>query len=439
MDLEVNKKQNRKVTIFAIVLSVISIGLLVAGFLLVSSEKVVLLQSLSNLSGKVEKLLDNNTLYDKIATSDNIGIKANINLTSDYANAGLQFNYLENKKDKKSKLDLDISMSDQDLLGLEGVLANDNLYLYVDNITSKYYYTALEYTSVLSSLKANDYDKLISLIKETFTDYINDKDIEKEKVEITYKGKTKKVNKLTYAVTNKAIADMITNFVDSLKKDKALLESISSYTKQTTEELIEQLDNFVSTLTYDEVEVGCYYNVYYYGFNKIVKYELTDASKNVVVDYKVEDKETINFYQDGTSIMSLEVTKNKGQFDFKGFIKNVEDGIEMPFNGNLKDDTLTININSDGANVRLSITSTNSGYSYKNKLALSVVSEGQEVNLGTLDIDYEYYFDEKVNADLSNSVSVEEMTEADLTVIQNNLMNHPIYQLFMSISGNLSM
>lgn len=443
MEQELNKKQNRKVTVFAIVLSIISIGLLVVGFLLVSSDKVVMLQSISNLSSKFEKTFDDSDLLDKMATSKDLGVKTTLNLTSDYANANLVFDYLENKDDKKSAFDVEFSMDNQSLLGFDGALANDSVYFYVDDITPTYYYTALEYVSVLSSLEGNDYDKILTLLKETVTDYIDNDEIKKEKVEITYNGKDKKVNKLSYAVTNKVVVEIVTNFFDSLKKDTDLLTKVAQYFGVTNDEFMTGLNNISKQLTYTEVETGLYYNVYYYGFNKIVRYELADASNKLVIEYTVADKEIINLYSDNKVAMSLEVVDNKNQYDFSGFIKDTEEGVEIPFTGNLKDDTLTIILEQDSAYVKLAITSTEeikeNNYIYKNKIVLSGISEGTEVTVGTLDINLEYYFNEKVDTDLSNSVEVNQITETDLTTIQNNLMNHPLYQLIMGMSGDIGL
>lgn len=443
MEEQLNKKQNKKVTIFAIVLSVISIGLLIAGFLLVSSDKVVMLQSLSNLFNKFDNALDNSSLYDKVASSKNVGIKANFNLTSDSATANLVVNYLENQDDKKSRLELDLTMSDQKLLGLDGALANDNVYFYVDDITPSYYHTALEYANIISSLKSNDYDKLMDLLKESVSDYIDDDEIKKEKVEITYNGKDKKVNKLSYAVTNEAIKGMVTNFVDSLKNDKELLKNVAEYMGTTTDELNEMLDSLLKELTYDEVETGFYYNVYYYGFNKIVRYELADVNDNPVIEYTVGDKEILNLYgEDDTVAISIEVEeKQNNQYAISGFIYDSENDTKMPFTGGLKDDTLTLVVTQDGVDIKLAITSTeeikDNSYVYKNKFVLSASALGEEMDLGTLDSSIEYYFGEKVDFDVSNSVDVNLISEEDLTIIQNNIMNHPIYQLINSLAGTM--
>lgn len=444
MEEQLVQKQNKKVTIFAIVLSVISIGLLVAGFLLVSSDKVVMLQSLSNLFNKFDSVLDNSSLYDKIASSNDIGIKADINLVSEQASvdANLVVNYLENKTDKKSKLDFDLTMSDQKMLGLEGALANNNIYFYVDDITPSYYHTVLEYASVISSLKGNDYDKLMTLVKESVSDNVDDNDIEKKKVEITYNGKDKKVNKLSYAVTNETLKEIITSFIDSLKKDKELLKNLSNYMGITTNEMKQMCDDLISDMKFDEVETIFYYNVYYYGFNKIIKYELADIDNKPVIEYTVGDKEILNFYgEDNKVVISIEVEKKQKQSNISGYIYNSSDDTKMPFTGTLKNDTLTLIVTKDGIDLKLAITSTeeekDNSYIYNNKFVLSASALGQEMEMGSLDIKLEYYFGQKVDVDVTKSVDISEITETDMTIIQNNLMNHPIYQLINSLSGEM--
>ena len=99
MDQEQNKKQNRKVTLFACLLSFLSIGLLVFGFTLVSSDKVVMLQSISNLSSRFNQALDSDSLLlDKISSSNNVGIRLNMNTNYQDSTSTLLLDYLENKE-----------------------------------------------------------------------------------------------------------------------------------------------------------------------------------------------------------------------------------------------------------------------------------------------------------------------------------------------------
>ena len=438
MDLEFKKSQNRKVTIFAIVLSVISIGLLVAGFLLVSSDKVVMLQSVSNLSSKLEKMvLKDSDLYDKVANLNDLGVRTTVRLTSDYMNAGLELDYLENKADQKSQFNANLSINDQNVLALDGALANEHIYMYIADITPTYYHTTLEYVSFLSSLERNDYDKLLTMLKSAITDYIDEDAIRKEKVEILYNGNAKKVNKLSYPITNQVMAEVSTNFVTLLKQDKELLTHLAEYFDITSEEIETGLDNFVESLDYDNVEVACYYNVYYYGFNKIVSYELADANNRPVFEYKTDQKETINLYLEEENIFSLEITKNKTQYDFTGVIRDIENNEEISYHGTLQGNTMTIVVNQNDVDIQFVITSEeeikDNHYLYQTKVTLSGVADGVEVTVGTLDVDLEYYFNEKVNVDLSNSIDISEVTEEDIEMIQNNIMNHPIYQLFANL------
>ena len=190
MEKEFNNKQNRKLTVFACILSVVSIGLLVFGFIAVSSNKVILLQSISNLFNKLDYIdEDSKVLTDKIISSSDVGIRSNIKVSSSIINGNLSIDYLENKKDKKSELDLDFSVSGQKLIGANLNFSDDNLYMFVDDITPNYYYTTQEFISLTSGLNSSDSDKLVDLLKEAVTDYIDNNDIAKKMLLIITKIK----------------------------------------------------------------------------------------------------------------------------------------------------------------------------------------------------------------------------------------------------------
>lgn len=434
------QKQNKKVTIFAILLSIVSIGLLVFGFSLVSSDKVVLLQSISNLYGRVEDSFENNSeLLDKIATSKNIGIRSNIGFNYDSSSVGLSLNYLENKDSKKSKLDLDVTMNNEKLIGGDVALADNNVYFSVDDITPNYYYTAFEYMSFISGLESNDYDKILDTLKESVTDNISDDNLKKEKVTISYNGKDKKVNKITYEITNKALKNVVTSFVDSLKKDKKLLENIASYLDMETDEIIKSLDNFLEEIKVEEEKVLCNYVVYYYGFNKIIGYELVELESNAVLEYKVQDKESIILSQEDVQILVLNIQNNKKDYTFDGFITSEES--EVKFYGSLSGNNLIFSVVSEGTEFKANITSSNiekdNSFITTTNIILSTIVDGTETELGKLDLSTEYYFGEEVSINLNNSVDINNITEEETQVIYNNLMNHPIYQIVSSLMTGL--
>lgn len=440
MNSEISKKQNKKVIIFAIILSVLSIGLLIFGFMLVSSDKVVMLQSISNLSNKFNYMFEeDHSLLDKLSTAKDIGIKSKLNLTTNDMNASLSFDYLENKEDQKSSLTLDTLLNEQALLNANLVASDNNAYFFLDNITPHYYHTPFEYVSFMSGLSSKDYDKIFALLKETVTDYIDNSDIQKEKVKVLYHGKQKKVNKLTYTITTKTVKEIATKLIDNIKEDTTLLNNISSYLKQSKEETIQNFDEFLKSLDYDQESSLFEYHVYYYGFNQIFAYELQEVESKITLEYKIDEKEMIQISCGGFVFFSLEVSKNKNQYDFNGYIQSF--GLDKyPFTGYVTSDTMKLLVSFDENDFQIMIHSSkqerDNNYLYQNNITVSSMQGDQETQLISLDIDVEYYFNQKVNMSLDNSTPISEITDEELAVIQNNIQNHPIYELFQILLEN---
>lgn len=439
MEQEFNKKQNRKLTVFACVLSVISIGLLVFGFVAVSSNKVVMLQSLSNLNSKFDSLLEENkVLLDKIASSKDVGFKTNINVSVNELIAqdmsfDLGINYLENRDDQKSKLNLSFSSNDEEILGGQLALANQRVYGFINNITPRYYYTSLEYYSLLSSLNSKDSEKVWSLLKDTVSDYIDNKDIKKEKATINYNGKDKKVNKLSYTITGKDIKEIVNKYFDTLKKEKALFTNIANVANLSEEELRNNIDTVLNSFN-DLDGNGLVYSVYYYGFNKIVQYELTTIDNSAMLQYKTGKTDTINLSNNGICFLSLEITKNKKHYDFNGYVLD-DNNAKLNFSGKTEDNKTEITFNTETGDLKLEITTSNdnAAFKYASVIKASVSTSGVMLDLGTLNVKTEYYFDQKVDLSLSDSIDINEITEEDYNTIYDNFMNHPLYSIYQSI------
>ena len=433
MDQNLVKKQSHKMTLFAIILSVISIGLLVFGFFMVSSDKVVMLQSISNLTSKLDKIYEDSELMDKIASSKNIGVRSKIELSSEPLglDATLDLDYLENKNDKKSNLAFKLSSSDTVLLDLNTVLASNNLYLFVDQLTPNYYYTALEYFTVFSELNSKDYEKIVDVVKNSIIDTIDNDDIKKEKVTISYNGKDKKVNQLTYEINKDVIYSILNKMITEIKNDKELLTSFSLAMGIDSDDLITNLNQLLGDIKDSKDNSVLYYTVYYYGFNKIVQYELSDGE--VMLQYKVEDKEIISLYSEDEVLLSLEIKKNKKQYDFSGFIKNNE--LEkLNYSGTLDGNELTLLFDVDGQSVKITVNNVSNNYKETVNITLASVVEQVEQVVLTLKVNNEYYFDQKVDVNLDDSVNIENITEEELNTLTENLENHPIFQLFNNFS-----
>lgn len=428
MDQEQNKKQNRKVTLFACLLSFLSIGLLVFGFTLVSSDKVVMLQSISNLSSRFNQALDSDSLLlDKISSSNNVGIRLNMNTNYQDSTSTFLLDYLENKEDKKSRLDFTVSKENEKILDLDISLYQKNLYFFIENIMPSYYYTAFNYYSLLSSLSSSDSDKLLSLLKESVTDYIDNDSITSQKVNITYHGKSKKVNKLTYQITNKTVYDILASFIHSVQTDTSLYNNVSSYLKLSKEELDEKCNQLLTQIGKDNKTVLYNYRVYYYGFNQIVSYELEDVTNKVVLKYQKDDKDILEVKKEDTVVLSINISKNKNQYDFEGFINSDK---KYDFTGNIKNNTITVfyHDNEDSYQFSLNLKENIKDNSFSYDYDINVLLNKETVF--TSKINFTYYFNEKIeDIDYTNSTSISDITEEDFNTILEQLKNHPLYDL----------
>ncbi len=433
MDQEQNKKQNRKVTLFACLLSFLSIGLLVFGFTLVSSDKVVMLQSISNLSSRFNQALDSDSLLlDKISSSNNVGIRLNMNTNYQDSTSTLLLDYLENKEDKKSRLDFTVSKENEKILDLDMSLYQKNLYFFIENITPSYYYTAFNYYSLLSSLSSSDSDKLLSLLKESVTDYIDNDSITSQKVNITYHGKSKKVNKLTYQITNKTVYDILASFIHSVQTDTSLYNNVSSYLKLSKEELDEKCNQLLAQIGKDNKTVLYNYRVYYYGFNQIVSYELEDVTNKVVLKYQKDDKDILEVKKEDTVVLSINISKNKNQYDFEGFINSDK---KYDFTGNIKNNTITVfyHDNEDSYQFSLTLKEDVKDNSFSYDYDINVLLN--KVTVFTSKINFTYYFNKKIeDINYTNSTSISDITEEDFNTILEQLKNHPLYDLISSFT-----
>lgn len=433
MDQEQNKKQNRKVTLFACLLSFLSIGLLVFGFTLVSSDKVVMLQSISNLSSRFNQALDSDSLLlDKISSSNNVGIRLNMNTNYQDSTSTFLLDYLENKEDKKSRLDFTVSKENEKILDLDMSLYQKNLYFFIENITPSYYYTAFNYYSLLSSLSSSDSDKLLSLLKESVTDYIDNDSITSQKVNITYHGKSKKVNKLTYQITNKTVYDILASFIHSVQTDTSLYNNVSSYLKLSKEELDEKCNQLLTQIGKDNKTVLYNYRVYYYGFNQIVSYELEDVTNKVVLKYQKDDKDILEVKKEDTVVLSINISKNKNQYDFEGFINSDK---KYDFTGNIKNNTITVfyHDNEDSYQFSLTLKKDVKDNSFSYDYDINVLLNKETVF--TSKINFTYYFNKKIeDINYTNSTSISDITEEDFNTILEQLKNHPLYDLISSFT-----
>ncbi len=398
------KKQARRITIFAIILSVIAIGILVFGFILVSSDKVVMLQSMSNIYNKLEaKVEDNTTLLNKISSSDNIGIKVNYKSGT---SAG-KIDYLENHSDKKSSLALSMIENSVPTMDSSFILEKGKLFMFLTGITPTYYSMDMDYNYYLKMISGDDALKTMELFKDAVSSSVSSKDVSKEKVTINYNGKDKKMNKLTYKVTNKELKEILKEFLDNFKKDDKLVNNVADLMGIKKGELIAGLTVAIGQLPDDE-KLLMNYSTYYYGFNKIVEYDFDIPDSKLVLKYKVEkDKDTYQLNVEGLPILTVE-KDNKGVYTFKGML-------EQPFTGSYDGKVFKINYGQEEIVLNIKKES-----DYKYSYVLKVTDNGVETMNASFDI--ELYFDEKIEQVVTDPIDITTLTPEEQMMF-NQILN----------------
>ena len=99
-------------------------------------------------------------------------------------------------------------------------------------------------------------------------------------------------------------------------------EIFTNIQMQLKEELDEKCNQLLTQIGKDNKTVLYNYRVYYYGFNQIVSYELEDVTNKVVLKYQKDDKDILEVKKEDTVVLSINISKNKNQYDFEGFINS---------------------------------------------------------------------------------------------------------------------
>lgn len=443
-DNEISKKRknNRNITIFAIVLSIVSIGVLVGGFFVLSGPKTIVLQSISNWSGLLKKGLqsENRTIFKEMSSWDRTQLEESVSLQVDpifnlgFDKANFKLTYNVDNKEKKSNFNLGLLVGENSL-DLDGFLANNKFYLKIKDILDKYYYLDMEYISLFEDSSELDSERLIDIIFENLKDSIDGKDCKKSKKSIALGDDTKKVTKISYKVTYQSIVQVVIDILEDIKNDKKLISDFSSLLEQTEDQTTSQMEVFILGLKSEQQKVDqflFYYNVYYYGFNNIVMEELSDDEiavqyyhYNQTEELKIVDIDSKTNYFTFKAIEETNNTKISGfilTYGYQGIYTNTDDKVSLKVTVDFGDkQTLTFEVNNDikeqkdsyQSQINLKLNGSLGGMNFGNGIQLSLLTQykiGQGVDTTVIE----------------DATPIEEMTEEDQLQLLDKISKHPL-------------
>ncbi len=428
---ENSKKKQKTGIILAVVLSVVSILLLGYGFITLTNPKTVLLQSIGRFTnGTKDALGDVNTDFLKdIIKEDKVSVSSNINISmNDQKLFEADLTYLDNRKDKKSAVDISLAQKDEALLDASMILANNNLYLKVKDIMD-YYYTEFTYASLLEEAPVEDYQKVIDYFYDSVKEEINEKDIKKSKETIKLGNKDKKTTKLSYAVTEAKLANILSSTVSKIEKDDKLITALAKSSGVDKMELVNGIKSLQKELK-DAIkkskdEEAIYYNVYYYGFNNIALYELVYGTDSLRV-YEYNDTKEVVLAEDSNSLFTLKMTGKNDNYDISGKI------VDYSYNGtySTKDDksSLSLNFTIEGVIINLKVDENVNVKDHKISTLVSATVMGTTVQA---QVNTVFNTGDTVDTSvIKDAKSFDEISDTELQTIMTNLQKHPLYSLF---------
>ena len=332
-------------------------------------------------------------------------------------NTVMDYNYIVDMEAKKMYFTSSMLLNDQSILGLEYYQNESIGYIFLKNIFDKY--IVIDDINVFSYLENSNnsfadinyvYDKIMASLKAN---------IRKSDIKLaaeTVEGKETK--KISIVLDNKRFKELDEAIEKDLKDDekiKEILNRSTFITESSDEESGEELESDLSLV----------YSIYLTG-NKIIKYslEIEDTANDMI----------LSFIDDTNKSISLEIDEKEV---FRGNITNNNNVITIDFLSNevnvgsitISENNIAFHLNYPMDNINstflvFNFDSTKNGNNIVTNADLSVTASGSNISMFKL-VDnavIEENMANFANINPANNISIDNLTDIDITTIQNNFM-----------------
>ena len=425
---------NKKKTI-AIIVIIIAVGLLVAGGILVYqnySNKNRIVTSFNELKADLEKVIplnnenSNAPIKQTVTGTTTFNINPLLGNSSDGSDiiinnlnsSSFNYQYRLDTEAKKMYLEGSLVQNAAETLGIN-FYQNENIsYIFLRNIFDKY--IMINDNDIFTYLEENQkaiddinyiYDKVIESLGNNITS---------DDIKVSTENNEKKIS---LELDEKRLNEISNNIINDLKNDNRAKEILG-----------ENIDNLDTSNDSNNSDSKSYlaYNIYL-NKNDIATYEfvLNDSENNYSIAYNKKEN-------------SFSIKENDKE-TFKGVISTKDNATTITLTSdNTNIGTITISENNISANIifdeatntslTVNINSLTSENTTTTTADIAISSSGTNIDILSLtDIktitDNVANFD---NIDTTNSIDINNLTETDMTTIQNNLMI--VLYSFMGIS-----
>ena len=415
---------NKKKTI-AIIIIIIAVGLLVAGGILVYqnySNKNRIVTSFNELKADLEKVIPLNNENSNAPVKQTVTGTTTFNINPIFGNSSdgsdiiinnlnnssFNYQYRLDTEAKKMYLDGSLVLNAAETLGIN-FYQNENIsYIFLRNIFDKY--IMINDNDIFTYLEENQkaiddinyiYDKVIESLGNNITS---------DDIKVSTENNEKKIS---LELDEKRLNEISNNIINDLKNDNKAKEILG-----------ENIDNLDTSNDSNNSDSKSYlaYNIYL-NKNDIATYEfvLNDSENNYSIAYNKKEN-------------SFSIKENDKE-TFKGVISTKDNATTITLTSdNTNIGTITISENNISANIifdqatntslTVNINSLTSENTTTTTADIAISSSGTNIDILSLtDIktitDNVANFD---NIDTTNSIDINNLTETDMTTIQNNLM-----------------
>lgn len=455
------KKGNYTILIVVAAILLFIIGMI---YFIFNNSKNLFLSSINKEYGNIVSKINSLSLETKYKDAKNSSIveKGNISFHVDVASTLLDTNTKSlieeiNKlngtfvtgidyKNKKIASNIAVQYDQKEMLGFNIYGAEKNVYVDLKNMFEKYISIPVEeYDSLFEdpSVTLDDAEYMMKSVKDAFLNSLESKDFKKSSATIKLGNKEEKVNKISYVLDSKNVNKITKKMLEQLEKDNTFIELVSKYTNKTKEQIKSTVQTAKNkdVITSSTNEQKVTFAVYTKGFmNEAVGYEICEDSSKTTIRYTKEgndiyirfseqDKEIAQIVWNDKNANEDEISLTAGTVVLKLTVKKENEQKVIDYS--LSESSS--NLKAYGSLVS-KITKNNSQYTGSDKLTANVDMQGVSMIKLNLETNYTSTIGSEVTipTNLSNSITMNELTDTDTQMIMQNLMQNPVFVQFMT-------
>lgn len=444
------KKKNYGMTIFAIMLSLISLGLLAGGFYIFTSPKTIVLQSITDWNSALKEATSTNSMLSKkIEDSDKVGvdfiyqIKFNSQLGFGLEDMNAHLFYNTNRKEELTQFFLDTSIGEENFLTLDTILKENTVYIQLKDIMDPYYFTSvpssLSKGTSLSSLSVDETNQLIDIVTDDIRKMIQSEDLEKSTVNLNLGDQKKKTTKLTYHVTKQKLYQLLTSILEDVKKEDSLLTTFAEISNVKKDDFVKEIDQRIQSLKEDSKDSELFdYHVYYYGFNNIVMEEVTYQDLDIQY-YKYANTKEIKIFDrvSQTNYFTFQSVKEKKQYKISGYLATYS--YEGTYVEKEDNPSLNLEIHLNDTMTLMLFYSNQILNDNEQEITMTIGFKTPEIEMKKaleLQGKIKYVFDESIDDSvLEGAVDLNDMTLEERNLIMERIQQNPFLSMLFSSLG----